>query len=114
GVAPALLRVENGPLPNFAVVLKSSRRLVSLLTPDLHVLDVPAEQLRDNLCAHLESPLIAGIEDFLTEMGVDDNRRTSARRELLRHRLGSRYLGGCWSLRSAPGANSWGQAREAG
>jgi ATP-binding cassette subfamily B protein len=113
-VAPALLRVENGPAPNFAVVLKSSRRSVSLLTPDLHVLDVPTEQLRAELCAPLESPMIGGIEDFLTEMGIDDDRRASARRGLLRHRLRSRYLGGCWSLRSAPGASIWAQAREAG
>jgi len=111
--APGLLRIEAVPAPSFAAVLKGSRRSVSLLTPDLLVITLSMEQLRDELCAPLEAEVLNEVENFLSEMDMHDERRKKGRRAVLRHHLSSRYLGGCWALRSAPNTDIWAKVKGA-
>ncbi len=122
---PALLHLRDGlgdarpgqSSAQFLALLRPRRpggRVVSLLTPALSVVHLAPETVCQALCRDVEAPALGDIERILIEVGIGGRRRRRARRALLRERLATTRLGGCWILRSPGGARLVDQAREAG
>ncbi len=113
---PAILRLP-GDLakgePRFLALLKGGRWWVSVVGPDLAVRRVRSGAIRDVLCHELETPWVGPVNQMLAEAGVPERRRARAVTIILREQLGSERVGGCWILRTSPGANFLGQARRA-
>jgi ATP-binding cassette subfamily B protein len=72
------------------------------------------EAVRAALCQHLEAPLQDEVERLLDEAGIAGRRRTRVRAALLRQRLSTARLRGCWLLRFPADAPFWRQLRQAG
>ena len=110
---PALLRLPGDGEPCFLALLSGGRRRVSVLGPDLMVHRLRRAEVCAALCRDLEAPLAAQVDRLLVEAGVPARRQARARAAILRERLGSTPIGGCWLLRLPPGASLWHQARQA-
>jgi ATP-binding cassette subfamily B protein len=65
------------------------------------------------LCSEIEAPLLAEIDALLEQAEVPNRRRGRARAAILRERLGTSFIGGCWLLRTGPGSSFWRQLRSA-
>lgn len=104
---PALLRVTGG-----IVVLLHGRSRV--LTPDLRVRRIRLKALAEALSAEIESPVAAQVDTLLDAAGITDRRRKKVRDAIVRERLGSRQIGGCWLLRLPPGSDFRRQLHQAG
>src|SRR5207245_4035280 len=66
------------------------------------------------LCCPMEAQYAEETDRLLREVEISPRRRAKARAALLRERLISTYVGGCWLLRSSPGASFWRQTRQQG
>ena len=104
---PALLRVRAG----FIVLLHGRSRV---LTPDLRVRRVPPHRLAAALTEELESPIASQVEPLLDRTGIAKRRRKKVRAAIIRERLASRQIGGCWLLRLPPGSGFRRQLSQAG
>jgi ATP-binding cassette subfamily B protein len=109
---PALLRIPGGDGPQFLALL-GGRRRVAALTPDLRIAHLAPGAVRAALCREAEAPVIGQIERVLDRVGVRGRRRRRARAVMLRERLASESIGGCWLLRPAGWTGLGPQAREA-
>lgn len=105
GAGPAILRIFGGKEPRFVALLGSNGRHVTLVGPGHRVGHIGLEELRAALCEVIEAPLAVQIEPMLDYVGVSAKARPRARRALLRERLSSNQIRGCWVLRRAPGAS---------
>ncbi len=101
GAAPALLGLGEDA---YALLLRGGRRSVTVITPDLGVRRVPVERLRGALCAPVEGPLAAEVEDLLRRVAIPERHRREVRAKLFQQRLGHARIGGCWLFRPLPGA----------
>lgn len=106
-VGPALLRVHSG----FIVLLKQKGRV---LTPQLTLQRLSTQVLAAALCAELEAPLAAEVDSLLETAGISKRRRKSVCDAIIRERLQSKQIAGCWLLRLPPGSNFLRQLRHAG
>jgi len=104
---PALLRVRSG----FIVLLKQKGRV---LTPQLTVQRLSTQTLAAALCEELEAPLAAEVDPLLETAGISKRRRKKVRDAIVRERLQSKQIGGCWLLRLPPGSDFLRQLRQAG
>ncbi len=114
GAGPAFLYLPDEGEPRFLVLLRSRRRIVSVLGPDLVVHKLSLAAVRRALCDECEEALRAEVDWLLGEAGVPKRRQAQAQAAILRERLGSMRIGGCWLLRLPPSASIWHQARHAG
>jgi len=103
GAGPALLRVP-GDGEHFLALLRGNRHTVTLIGPDHGLRRVPPQTVRAALCAAVEAPRRANLDDVLTRAGVPPKRQPRARRAILRGQLGAQRIGGCWLLRLSPAA----------
>lgn len=118
--APALLRVPpaEGAPPRWLLLVGRGPafpvRRVRALGPDGAVHRLAVEALRAALCDAVESPHRAPVRSLLARAEIAPSRRAAAERAMLRQRLGSERVGGCWMLRLDPGAPLAQQLRRAG
>jgi ATP-binding cassette subfamily B protein len=110
---PALLRLPGGTGPCFLALLAGRGACVTLLTPELRPVEVPAEAVRAALCRDAAAAHSDEVERILAEAGVRKHRAGRARSALLRELLAAHRVGGCWLLRPAGTAPFTTQAREA-
>jgi ATP-binding cassette subfamily B protein len=109
---PALLRLP-GDEPRLLALLAGGR-CVTLIAPDGGKVRRPLEEVRAALCRRLEQPFAAETDALLKAAGVSPRRRPRAGRAILRQRLQSHPIAGCWLLRLPAGASFWRQVRLAG
>lgn len=103
--APAVVAIAGAERRLFVVVLRSGRRRVRILGPDLVERAVPTRDLHRTVVAHLEQPLVGELDGWLDDIGVPERRRARARAALLRGRLANARVTGVWLLRAAPVAS---------
>src|SRR5581483_5322952 len=103
---PALLRLREG----FILLLPKSR----LLAPDRSVHRVSLDALASALSEEIEAPVAAQVDDLVKAVDVPERRRARVRQAIIRERLASRQIGGCWLLRLPPGSDFRRQLRENG
>lgn len=107
-MAPAVLHM---PAHDSFLVLVSG---LTALTPDRRRVRVDASAVRSALCADMEAPLVAEIEETLNRAGIHGPNHARARAAILRERFRAKRIRGLWILRLAPGSNFWDQLRQAG
>lgn len=103
---PALLRVGTG----FIVLLPKGR----VLRPDLKVRRARLLDLASAMCEEMEAPIAGEAAATVESAGIPPRRRARAQKEIIRERLRSRQIGGCWLLRLPPGSDFRRQLRQAG
>lgn len=108
----ALLRLPGRYAHRFLALLGSRRRRVEVLGPDLAVHRIRPEVICAALSQGLEAPFLAEVERLLDEAGIRARPRARARSAILRERLSSMRIRGCWILRTPPGASFWRQMRQ--
>jgi ATP-binding cassette subfamily B protein len=114
--APALLCLPEdsaSACPRFLALLQSNSRRATLLAPDLSLSHVPPRDIRRALCAPLEEPRRATIDEWLARTGVAPEQRARVGATILAEQLSGAPLGGGWLLRLSPAASVWQQARHA-
>jgi ATP-binding cassette, subfamily B, bacterial len=109
GAGPALLRLPGREKPGFLALLRSHRRQVMLLGPDLAVHRVSMEVLCTAYCHDVEAPLVAEVEHVLEAVGVSRRHWKQAHRAMLGERLSGARLGDCWVLRLPADTSFWQQ-----
>ena len=111
--APVLMKVPGAEGPaQFLALVRGGKRNVILLAPDLSLVSVAAEAVRDTLCGTIEAPHLTETDRILTEAGVNGSERTHARRAILREQLGGERIGDCWLVRATPSTDMRVQARQ--
>jgi ATP-binding cassette, subfamily B, bacterial len=109
---PAVLELPGMNTSRFLLLLPRRRRgRVSVLAPDLRTVHLSTEEVRHTLCVELEQPVAREADQLLEEAGITGARREAARTALVRDRLRTREISGCWLLRQSPGANFWSQVK---
>lgn len=101
--APALFRLPDANDTRFLLLLTGRRRTVSVLGPDLSVRRLSRHVVRDTICQRIEAPLLGEVDRMLDRAGVSRLRHARAREAILRERLNTVRVGGCWLLRLSPG-----------
>lgn len=99
---------------SFLVVLRSRGRFLRLLSPDMRQHRVSPGTVAAALAQTLEDRAAEQVEPLLEAAGVEAGRRATVRGALVRDRLQSRQIPGCWLLRLPPGADFVRQLRHAG
>jgi len=110
---PALLKLGESQDVRFLLLLKSKSGMLQLLGPDLCVHRCPAEVMRAALCEPYEAPVTAEIDRLLVIAGVPGRRRQQVRSVMLRERLATQRVSGCWILRLPPTSGFWRQLAQA-
>ncbi|MGW8250737.1 MAG: ATP-binding cassette domain-containing protein, partial [Anaerolineales bacterium] len=100
--------------PRLVALLRSNRRRVSILCPDLRVRRKKPEALRSALCAPFEAPLAKDIDNLLADVDVPQERRQRARKAILGEQLGAIRIPVGWLLRLSPRARITSQMRHGG
>lgn len=113
GAGPAIFHHQDSGSARFWLLLKSKSGRLRLIGPDLAVRRCPAESLRRLLCGVYEAPIAEEIDQLLDSAGIAKRRRERVRAAMLRERLASEKLGGCWLLRLPPGSGFWRQLNHA-
>jgi len=111
GVAPAILRISVDGEARFIALVRSGRH-VSVVTPDHRAVMLEGETVRSALCREWEAPLEGELAKVLAHVPLD--RHEIVRAAILRERLGSVRIGGCWLLRMPAGSSFARQVRQAG
>jgi ATP-binding cassette subfamily B protein len=113
---PALLRMpgttEAGE-PRFLVLLKGSRRHLTVIAPDLSPRRVRRSLVTKTICHPIEAPFLEIIARILKETGIPEHRHARTRAILLQQWFGTTPIEGCWLLRLPPGVHMAGQVRHA-
>ena len=109
---PALLHIRAEGESRLLVLLGRTSRSLLLLGTDLRAHRVPSEAVASVLIEDIEKPAAQRIERVLELSGVKQRRRARVAKAILRDRLASRQIGGCWLLRLPPGASFWQQLRQ--
>jgi ATP-binding cassette, subfamily B, bacterial len=113
---PAILRMPgelSGTTPLLLGLVKSKRKQVYFLGPDVKLHRVPLQAICDVLGQPLEAPVEANIDQLLREAEVPTQRWPSARRAIFLEQLGPTQIQGGWLLRLSPGSDMWKQFRHA-
>ncbi len=100
------------PGDTFLLLIKRRGDRLLVLGPTGKSHWVATTAVHARLCAHHEAPLLAGIDDFLSEAKVADQRRGQVRTALLGEQLAPVRLTDCWLLRRSPTASLWEQLRQ--
>lgn len=108
----AILKIKSDHETALILVIKSGKKRLLLLTPDLQRQYVSARIIRDLLCAPLEEKLAPIFDNLLA--GLPTPRRSRARRGLMDIHLGGESIAAGWLLRSSPSAHFFSQLRRLG
>lgn len=108
-MGPALVHVPGDQGPAFLAILPGSK----LLTSDLKPVRYDPVRIRAALCASIEAPVLAEIQETLDRAGIAASKQARARDAILRERLSSKRIRGIWLLRLPPGASFREQLRRA-
>jgi ATP-binding cassette subfamily B protein len=114
---PLILQLPQEITPDgkrLVALLRSSKRRVSILCPDRKVRKRKPEALRGALCNAVEAPFVEDIDQLLVDAQVPPERRSQARRAILREQLSSLRIPAGWLLRLSPSANLQPQMRHGG
>ncbi|MEM7245646.1 MAG: ABC transporter ATP-binding protein [Acidobacteriota bacterium] len=114
GSAPAVLRHTLDGEPALLVLLRSDRRQLLVLDPELRQRRVPAGLLRESWQQELLGDGGGDVEALLDAAGTTNRRRGVVRDALLSQRLRDRRLSNCWLLRPQPGSSPGRQLTRAG
>lgn len=110
---PALLRLGDGQEVQFLLLLKLKSGRLQLIGPDLNIHGCSVDAIRAAMCEHYEAPIAAEIDRLLTTADVPGRRRQRVRSAMLRGRLATQRVSGCWILRLPPKAGFWRQLVQA-
>ena len=95
------------------MLIKSGRRRVTLLSPELIPRPFSTRALAAELRAPLEAALAGPVDTIVSRAAIRGKRRGRARAALLRELHADRILGNCWLIRPATGGPLKILAREA-
>ncbi|MDD5580640.1 MAG: ABC transporter ATP-binding protein [Methylobacter sp.] len=101
-VGPAVLQIKIDEDIRFLLLVKLKFGKLQLIGPDLRIRRCPVEVLRAAVCAPFEAPVGAEIERLLVLADVSGQRWKQVRSVMLRERLATRRVSGCWMLRLPP------------
>jgi ATP-binding cassette, subfamily B, bacterial len=96
---PMVFALHDGHEPRLLLLLKSKGRAVALIGPDLRLHWRRVDVIREAGTAGLEAPLIRDLDRLLQAAKVPPDRMPQVRSAMLRQRLATRMVGGCWILR---------------
>ena len=101
---PAIIRMdtESGSY-RYLVMLKCGLKKVSLITPNRTVVKVDMQMIKKHLCAPIENPAKASINQFLEKTGISDSQKHAVRKAMLFEKLSNEIIGNCWLIRLSPG-----------
>jgi hypothetical protein len=104
---PALIKVPVDHDDQFVLLLESSGRMLTLLTPDGGRHRVSTASVAAWLRDRLDAPLIERWERMLDETDIPPANRAAARHVLLEARLREPRVTRCWMLRPTSSDRSW-------
>jgi ATP-binding cassette subfamily B protein len=113
-MAPAIVPLERDGERRYLAVLRSSRRQLWVLDPELRVASVAIATVRAALTGQLDGLPLARIDAWLEQSGVSERRARRARPALLDLLYGERRVGPVWLLQADPGSAFLGQLRDTG
>lgn len=111
---PMLCQLHDGDEIRFLLLLKARGRTVALIGPDLRLHWRKVEAIRAAATAPFEAPLLRDLDRLLETAGVASECRDRVGSTMLRQRLATRRVDGCWILRLPPTAPFWAQLAHAG
>ena len=111
--APALVLVTTEDTTRLLLLVRSTKRKLLVLDPELAVRSLSPAIVRSSLCFALESSVSAEIERILVDAGVPRRQLQRSRESVLRERLCRERIGGCYLLRLPLSADSSRQVRHA-
>lgn len=115
GVVPALIRISGGDEPPaFLALVRSGRRYITVLAPDLSKRRLAAASLTQQLRANAEAPFARMTNRMLESINIPTGRWDRVRSTMIGEQMSGTQLTGCWRLRPAPGASIWQHFRHAG
>jgi ATP-binding cassette, subfamily B, bacterial len=107
--APSLIRVPGKD--TLLVVIGHRGSNVLLLNREFEQRRVPVPELRALMCRDVEAPVDRKIDEWLTEIVEEPDRRSKARNLLLRDLLEKTHVARCYLVRIPAGASFWAQLR---
>lgn len=114
GAGPAVIALRDGAETCFLLLLRGRGTTLRVIAPDLKLHRCAAQAARALACARFETPLLHEINHLLAAAGVPESQRGKARAAMLRERLATQRVGGCWLLRQPATAPFWSQLVHAG
>lgn len=108
-MGPALVYVPGEEGPAFLAILPGPK----LLTSDLKKIRVDPAAIRSAICASMEAPILAEIEQMLARAQIHTSKQAGTQDAILRERLRQTPIRGIWLLRLPPGASFREQLRRA-
>jgi ATP-binding cassette subfamily B protein len=99
GAGPALFRLGAPDRPTFLALVEASRRRVTVIGPDRQRHQLHPARVAGWLRLSSDAPLAPEVDRLLVDAGISESRRSRARAAILRDRIGSALIGGCWLLR---------------
>jgi ATP-binding cassette, subfamily B, bacterial len=112
--APALIEISGAGASHFLALVRSERKFLHVLGPDLVEHAVSPETVKTALCSALEDPLESDAERLLSIANTAARQRARASQAIVQEHLASKRIGGIWLLRATPGAPFAQQIRRAG
>jgi len=113
-VGPSLLRITSGETRRFLVVLRATRRKLTLLTPSLEAARVPRAAIVEQLTRADVAQAAGPVSTWLSALQVSKRRVRRAEAKLRELVLGQRWVDGIYLLRPDPGMPFAAQLREQG
>jgi ATP-binding cassette subfamily B protein len=109
---PAIVRLGHGEPGVFLAIIRSHRKTVRVLGPDLKVHRANLNDIRVALCRPLEEPVLPQLNPLLDQANLTRKRRNLVMASILRERLSLIQIQDCWLLRSPSSARLLSQLRE--
>ena len=103
---PAIIRINAASdQPCFLVILKRTWKRISIITPELTIIKITVDEVKENLCQHLEIPASQSIDKLLNKVKLSKNQQVAAKNGMLYEKLRSEIITGCWLINLSPGAD---------
>ena len=101
---PAIIKmVTESDSYRYLVILKCGLKKVSLISPDRTVVKVDYQVIKNFLCAPIEKPAEASINQLLEKADISDSQKHAAHNAMLFEKLSNEMIGNCWLIRLSPG-----------
>jgi len=103
---PAIIRVLNeSNTYGYLVILKSGWKKVSIVTPDMNIVKIDTQLIKNILCRKLEDPAKESINQLLEKANISEIQKEAASKAMLLEKLNNEIIGSCWLIRLSPGGN---------
>lgn len=102
GSAPAVVRLNRGGEPVFLLLLRATKERVTLIAPGGTLTRCPIAALSDALLLGYEAPLRHEVGRALSLLDLGAEQHEASLTAIARARLGSKPVGGVWSIGLAP------------